>query len=470
MSGAVIRPWTAVMLVGTLAGCSVGPSYREPEIAVPELWSEALPASSAATGSRWWTTFRDPQLDALVERALLANLDLMAAETRVREARASRRVVAAPLLPFADANAAYSRSRTSDNIIGGGVGFNIGENDLFQAGFDAGWELDIFGGTRRAVEAADADVEASEFERADVMLVVLGEVSRNYIELRGHQRQVEVARRNLAAQRETLDLTRARAAGGLASGLDVARAESLVNTTASDIPVLESLASQATHRLGVLLGENPGALSTELASVRPIPAAAPSLPSVLPSELLRRRPDIRRAERQLAASTARVGVATADLYPKFSLVGNAGLASLTASDFFRADSATWSIGPSISWPIFRGGQIVATIEVREAQAARALLAYRGTILGALEEVENAIVSFDREKERRRALVEAVTADESAVALADELYRRGLSDFLSVLDARRTLFRSQLSLARSEASVSAYLVALHKALGGGWEGA
>jgi NodT family efflux transporter outer membrane factor (OMF) lipoprotein len=254
----------------------------------------------------------------------------------------------------------------------------------------------------------------------------------------------------------------------LASDLDVARAEAQTQTTASQIPTLETSYKDAVHSLGVLLGEAPGALAAELAPTRPIPVASSPLPPGLPSDVLRQRPDIRRAERQLASATAQVGAATADLYPKFSLGGSAGLSSLRASDFFTSGSKLWSIGPSMTWPIFQGGQIVATIEVRNAQAQQALLTYRQTILTALQDVENAIVAYTRERQRRETLVAAATSNQRAVDLATALYTRGLSDFLNVLDAQRNLFQTQNDLAQSEATVSTDLVALHKALGGGWQ--
>jgi len=464
---AILTLWTLIM-----AGCAVGPDYHEPSVDLPARWSEAPAASEHAAGtpSRWWTVFEDPELDSLVDRAIRANLDLQRAEARVRESRANRTVSAAPLWPQLTAGGEYTRSLQSENASSGGSfgGQSPDPTNLYQANFDATWEIDVFGGTRRSVEAASADLEASIYDRGDVLLTLLGDVARNYIELRGFQRQLELARQNLDAQSETLELTRARYQGGLATDLDVAQAEAQVETTASDIPTLEISSAQAVHRLGVLLGEAPGTLATELSESRPIPAAPSALPAGLPSDLLRRRPDVRRSERQLAAATAQIGVATADLYPKFSLVGSAGLESISASDFFTAGSKLWSFGPTITWPIFQGGRIVATIEVRDAQEQQALLTYRQTILVALEDVENAIVEFTREHDRRETLAEAARSNQRAVDYATSLYSRGLTNFLNVLDAQRNLYQTQNDLAQSEATVSTDLVALNKALGGGWE--
>jgi len=464
---------TASLVVATY-GCAVGPNYHPPAPAVPVHWSEALPKPPPPTRAQvqWWKTFNDPQLDSLVERAARANLGVRLAEARVREARAWRRIAAAPLWPSLDASGSYTRLWQDEDLFGplsaGGQPVLLGQQpqNLFQAGFDASWELDVFGGTRRSIEAARADFEAAHYQREDVLRTLLAEVARNYIELRGFQKQLDVARSNLAAQRDTLQLTRARYEGGLASDLDVARAEAQVEATQSQIPALETSYKEAVHRLSVLLDEPPGALSAELAAPAPIPAAPLELPADLPSDVLRQRPDLRRAERQLAAATARVGVATADLYPKFDLVGAAGLESLSASDFFTSGSKLWSIGPSISWPIFHGGQIIATIEVRDAQEQQALISYRQAILNALEEVENALVAYTRERNRYEALTEAVGSNQRAVTLATQLYTSGLSDFLNVLDAQRNLFQTESEQSRSEAATAVDFVALYKALGGG----
>lgn len=461
------------LLAVALAGCTVGPAFTRPDPAVPERWAEAPGHEAAARQpSRWWQAFGDPQLDALVDRAVAANLDLAIAGARVREARAARKVAAAPLFPSLEGGASYSRQWQSENagFFGGGPIGDVGGQpfDLYDIGFDASWEIDVFGGLRRSVEAADAELAASIEDRHGVLLTLLGEVARNYVELRGFQRQLAVARANVAVQEDTLGLTRARFQGGLASDLDVARAEAQVRTTSAEIPSLETSVHQAIHRLGVLLGQEPGALLAELAPPAPIPPAPPGLPDGLPSDMVRRRPDIRRAEREIAATTARIGVATADLFPRFYLTGAAGLQSLEASDLFDWGSKAWSIGPTIRWPIFQGGRIVGNIEVREAQQQQALLGYRQTVLGALEEVENAIVAYTRERDRRTTLAAAVDANQRAVRLADALYARGLTDFLDVLAAQGSLFLTQTQLARSDTAVSANLVALSKALGGGWE--
>jgi len=465
----------AVLLV--LSGCTVGPNYRRPELSAPPSWQEGLQRGvdgQAAELARWWREFNDPVLDSLVDRAVKSNLDLRIAEARIREARASLELTTAGYWPGLNSAASYTRSRTSENAFtsgsGGsssGSGSNV-EHDLFKAGFDAGWEIDVFGGTRRRVEAAEATVEASVEDRRAVLVSLLGDVAKNYIDLRGLQRRLSVAQANLKAQQESLYLTRVRFDAGLASDLEVAQAEGQVSTTAAQIPTLQSALKQAAYRLDVLLGAQPGALASELAKETPVPALPPQAHVGLPADLLRRRPDIRRAERQLAASTAQVGAATADLYPKFSLTGAIGLQSISASDWFTGRSRFWSIGPTISWPVFDAGKIRANIEIRDAQQEQSLRLYEKSVLTAFEDVENALVNYGNEQTRYRSLLESVASNRRALQMADDLYKQGLVAFLNVLDAQRALYVSESDLAQSEAGMAANLVALYKALGGGWE--
>ena len=304
-------------------------------------------------------------------------------------------------------------------------------------------------------------------DRGDVSVTLLGDVAKSYIDLRGYQRRLVVARDNLKAQQETLDLTRVRFEAGLASDLDVAQAEARVNTTAAQIPALESSLKQAAYALDVLLGLQPAALWDELSKEMAIPRLPPEVLVGLPSDLLRRRPDIRRAERQLAAATAQIGAATADLFPKFSLTGAFGLQSVSASDWFTGGSRLWSIGPTIRWPIFDAGKIRANIEVRNAQQEQALHVYEKTVLTAFQDVETSLVNYSKEQVRYRSLINAVAATRRAVRTANELYLKGLIDFLNVLDAQRSLYSAENDLAQSEAAMASNMVSLYKALGGGW---
>lgn len=454
-----------------ISACSVGPDYTPPASTMPAAWREAAQrgiASGAADLAQWWTVFGDPVLDSIMSRASHSNLDLRLSEARIREARAARAVTAAGEFPTVDTSGSYSRSQASQTTqTASGSASNSRAHDLFRLGFDASWEIDVFGGIRRNVEAADATVDAFIEARHDALVTLLGEVGRNYIDLRGAQRRLAVARANLAAQQDTLYLTRVRYQAGLVSDLDVAQAEAQANTTAAQIPTLESIIKQSAYGLDVLLGAQPGALWKELEP----PAAIPVLPQEvavgLPSELLRRRPDIRSAERQLAAASARVGAATADLFPRFSLISAVGLQSASAGDLFMGRSRFWSIGPSVRWPLFDAGRIRANIEVRNTQQEQALTQYERTLLTALRDVETALVNYANEQNRNAALVDAVAANRRAFTLANELYLRGLNSFLNVLDAQRSLFSSESDLAQSEATMANNLVALYKALGGGW---
>jgi multidrug efflux system outer membrane protein len=467
-----------------LAGCSVGPDYKEPGLAVPAAWTEAQQKgvdTRPAELTRWWTAFDDPMLNSLIDRAVRSNLDLRVAEARIREARASRAVVASGAWPTVDTSGSYTRSRSSENALnipsqsgagggapgGGASGIKV-ERNLFNAGFDANWEIDVFGGVRRSVEAADATIEATEYSRRDILVSLLGDVARNYIDLRGAQRRLAVARANLKTQQDSLDLTRVRFDAGLASDLDVSRAEAQINTTAAQIPTLESILKLAAYSLDLLLGLSPGALWKELESEVAIPNLPAEVLVGLPSDLLRRRPDIRFAERQLAAATAQVGSAIADLFPKFSLIGTYGLQSISASDWFTGRSRYWSIGPTISWPIFDAGRIRANIEIRNAQQEQAVTQYEKAVLAALGDVEKSLVNYAQEQVRHRSLNDAVVANRRAVEMANELYVRGLSDYLNVLDSQRALYVTETELAQSEATMASNLVALYKALGGGWQ--
>ena len=466
-----------------ICACTVGPNYRKPPEQMPAKWSETAHGVTDGTAevSQWWTRFNDPELDSLIERAVLANKDLKIAEARVREARAQRRVVAADLYPTVDVSGAYSYSKRSENSsaalssqagAGGGnasqAGVAFDPQDLFQAGFDASWELDIFGGTRRAIEAADADTAAWEENRRDVLVTLLSEVARNYLQLRGDQLRIAIARDTIASQKQTVELTEVRFEAGLSSELDVSQARAQLATTQARIPALERSARQAVHQLGVLLGQEPGSLLDELLVEKPLPPVPPEVPIGLPSELLRRRPDIRRAERELAAATARIGVATADLFPSFSLTGAVGQLSTDISNIGSSGSTFYSIGPTIRWPIFDAGRIRANIQVQNARQEQSLISYERTVLVSLRDVEDALIAYTKEQATRTSLKDAVTANSRAFEIAGELYARGLVDFLNVLEAQRALYLTQDEFAQSEQRISSDLVALYKALGGGWD--
>jgi NodT family efflux transporter outer membrane factor (OMF) lipoprotein len=471
-----------VLCLVALAGCAVGPDFRPPEKAVPAGWDgqkAVTPLQSSKTIPEpadladWWQAFNDPTLSALVEMALRANLDLRQAEARIRQARAARVVAGAPLWPKVDASAIYERSASSSATVSSSGGVPSVATvapfrELFQVGLDASWELDIFGGTRRNLEAATADLQAAVEDRRDVLVSMVAEVGNNYLNLRGFQEQVAIARKNLEAQKKTAQITHKRFEAGFVSRLDVANADAQVATTESQIPRLESSAQAAIYSLGVLLGREPAVLVQELSRTLPIPPTPPEIPVGLPSELVRRRPDIRRAEAQLHAATARIGVATADLFPKFSLTGSFGFSASDIAKVSTWDSKFWSFGPTVRWPVFAGGRILANIEVQDAVQEQSLAAYEKTVLTALKDVETALVAYAKEQEHRRSLTQAVASNRQAVDLAMKLYLVGKTDFLNVLNAQRALYVTEDALTQSTRTLATNLIALYKALGGGWE--
>lgn len=462
-----MKRWLCWLAAPLAAGCAVGPDYVRPELAAPAGWSAAAAAVNPAPApdlARWWRGFGDPALDGLVNQALAANLDLRLAGARLAEARAARGVSAAAEWPRVDVQAGARRLRDNkppaplEGIV----------SSWFQGGFDAGWELDLFGGVRRSVEAADADLGAAAEDRNAVLVSVLGELARAYVELRGLQGQLALARRTAEAERETLAVTEARLRAGLASEFDVDRARAHLAATEAQVPTLEAGVGRAAHRLGVLLGRGPGAAPELAVSEGRIPEPRAEVGVGLPSELLSRRPDLRRAERELAAASARVGVATSDLYPRFSLTGSFGFQSGHFRDFSDWSARVWSVGPAVRWPIFDAGRVRANVRVQDARLDQARLRYEKALLTALEEVENALLSYGKEEARRRSLKEAAASGERALETANALYASGLGDFLQVLDAQRSLYAARAQLTASEAAGATQLVALYKALGGGWE--
>jgi outer membrane protein, multidrug efflux system len=459
-----------------ITGCAVGPDYKEPVVAVPKQWHEATATAKTALPDKWWQTFNDKELNRLINEAIAANLDLKLALERVKDARALRWATIATGLPSIDGQSSISR-RLNNSVGGGGQsgggniggGFGIGGQhfNIFQLGFDAQWELDFFGGVRRAVEAADATVESEAENSRDVLVTLLGDVARHYIELRSNQQLVEITQKNLAAQRDTQGLTEIRYQSGLASMLDVTQAQALADTTEAQLPNYETLVNQSIHALSVLLGREPGALATRLERTSSVPTITSQVIPDLPSELLKRRPDIRYAERQLAYANASVGVATAELYPKVNLAAFLGLQNTTITDFTPLGKS-WSAASTLTMPIFNWGKLNANIKSKKAQFEQAFLTYQSTVLTAFKEVEDALIAHKKEQERRQSLMQAVEANQLGVQLATERYQKGLTGFIDVLQTQQALYQAENLLATSDAKVSSNLVALYKALGGGWQ--
>ncbi|HLK64533.1 MAG TPA: efflux transporter outer membrane subunit [Bryobacteraceae bacterium] len=462
----------SLMLAGALCGA-------------PASWSATVPAQfhSQAPGAtldpameQWWKSFHDPELDSLIARAVRANIDLKMAASRLLEARAARGSARADLLPSVES--ANSLERVRGGLTQGIFRPNAGsqssllapfETNIFQQGFDASWEIDLFGGKRHALEAATADVAATEEARRDTLVSLLAEVARNYSELRGTQRRIEIARGNIRIQADSLHLTKVRADAGLGTELDVERQAAQLASTEAMVPALESASQMSIHRISVLLGEEPGTLTSELIAAKPLPATPPVVPVGLTSDLLKRRPDIRRADAEIAAASARVGVAHSDFFPKITLTGSAGRQGSSFPGLTLGAGNFFAFGPAIKLPIFTGGKLKANMAVQKQRLEQAQLTYQNTVLHSLEETENALTAYGREQERREHLQAAAQSSQLATQLANELYVRGMSDFLSVLDAQRQQLAIEDDLAQSDTTVVTNLVALYKALGGGWNG-
>ncbi|NOX24571.1 MAG: efflux transporter outer membrane subunit [Deltaproteobacteria bacterium] len=456
------------VIAAFISGCAMlGPNYKPVKPDAPAAWQTAMTGSlqpgqvDRTVLSRWWTVFNDPLLAELEGEALHGNLDIKTAMSRVREARALMGINRAGLFPSINTSAAASKSRDSFSFTGSG------ESNLYNVGFDAGWELDIFGGKKRALEAAKADLAARREALHEVLVSLSAEIGINYVDVRTYQARLKTARNNLAAQKQALALNQSRYQTGLIDDLALQQSRYNMELTRSHIPQLRTALSAAMNRLAILLGQKPGSLNRRLTKIAPVPAAPPEITVGVPAEALRRRPDIRRAERQLAAQTARIGVAKADLYPKFKLAGSIGLESLHLKDLPEWTSRLFRIGPSVSWNIFDAGAIRQNIVVQNARQEQAMLHYKATVLNALEEVENTLTAFVQEETRKQALTRAAKAAGKAEQTAADRYQAGLTDFSNVLKARRSLFSFNDELAQSTGAVTTDLIRLYKALGGGW---
>ena len=474
LTGSVLIAVVCLALL-TANGCMVGPNYQPPQSTVPTEWigvTKAPPDQpSVATAqpvnlAEWWLQFNDPTLTALIEEALNKNLDLQIAEARLLQARAMRGISVGGLWPALSASASYQRLRKVE--VSTNNQYLYQTEDLYQSGFDAVWELDLFGGLHRALESANANVQAAIEGIRDAQVSLVSEVALNYIQLRGYQQEIVIALNNLKAQQHTADITHKLFSVGFASALDVANADSNVSTTESQIPVFEIAAQQSIYSLSVLLARPPADLLTQLSPIGSLPAIPTQVPAGLPSDLLRRRPDIRESEAQLHAATAQVGVSIAELFPSFSLTGTVSWSSNLLRTWWSYSNLSYAVGPSINWPIFQGGALVSNVHLQEALVDQAFLTYQKTVLGAFQDVENSLIAFSKEQHHRKVLSEAVEANRKAVDLSLQLYTEGLIDFLNVLNAQRSLYASEDALVQSERNIVEDLISLYKALGGGWD--
>jgi len=459
-----------LMLAGLgLAGCAaVGPDYVPPATDVPAGWSRLDTSSQPLTRadapgdlSQWWQSLNDPLLSQLIAEALQASPDLRSAQARLREARARRTVAAAARFPSVAVSGNARRSRSSEETGSGDA------RNSFSAGFDASWEIDVFGGVRRGVEAAEADLESTVANLDNTRVSLASEVALNYVEVRALQTRLGIARANLASQSETLQLTDWRAQAGLVSSQDVEQARSNREQTRAQIPSLETSLAESEHGLDILLGRAPGALHARLAATGELPAVPAQIAVGIPADTLRQRPDVLAAERKLAAETARVGVAEAARYPSFTLSGSIGLEALTLSALGNSGAATSSLLAGITSPVFNAGRLRAQVEIQDAVREQAQVTYEQVVLTALQEVENALVALARNRERVEALAIAAESARNAAQLAQQRYSAGLIDFQSVLDTERSVLSAEDSLASSRADGVLALIRLYKALGGGW---
>lgn len=458
------------MMIST--ACSMVPPLSSQPPAVPAAYenaaatADALPGAVTIPDPHWWQRFNDPVLSALIDAAIAANHDVRIAHARLREARAAAGIARAGLAPQLNAGAEAGVRR--DDLQTGRMGQPDADASYYQAGFDASWELDVFGGVRAGVIAAEADIAAAAGASDEMLVSVIAEVARNYIELRGAQQRVAVAERNITLQAEAIGLLRSRVRAGLSPELDIARAESDLQSLKSVIPPLQASIAARRYRIGVLTAQSASQLTAALQMPAELPQVTQAPATGLPSSLLERRPDVRRAQAQVNAANARVGVARADLFPKFYLSGLLARAEEDTGSISIGPGLLYSLAPTVRLPILSGGRIRSNIAIRDAQLDAALLRYEQTVLRSVEDVESALVSCAREQQRLQSLDAALAAAALARELALESYSHGLADYFSVLDAQRQQLAAEDSQAASRTDALVHLVALYKALGGGWQ--
>ncbi len=479
--------------IALLGGCTLGPDFVRPTPPAPDHWSEQATAPLAgaaragsvneqpAASTDWWTAFKDPTLNSLIERALRSNLDLRAAVLRIEEARVERNIGSAAYWPGLSANASYSRNRISESTptgallssagnirLPGGAGISIpNPYNQYQLGADASWEIDLFGRVRRSVEAAEASLQVSVEDQRAVRVALLADVAQNYLALRGAQARLGVTKDNLATIEELLELAQQRRAAGLTTHIDVANALAQASQTRAELPAIEQQITLSINQLSELLAREPEALRAELAAAAPIPPAPPQVPIGVPADLARRRPDIREAEASLHAATAQIGVAVADLFPRLTLTAGGGFQSESTGNLVDWASRFGSLGPGLTLPVFDRGrwQSVSLSNVRSQQAA---LAYQRTVLNALHEVEDAVAAYDADQQRRTWLEAAVAENADALALSRQRYESGVASFIDVLNVERSLQQNQAALIDTQTAIATDLVRLYRALGGGWQ--
>jgi len=463
-----------------LGGCAgfppkVGEDYKKPEIAVPSQWSVTTSpekGDSAQRLAKWWRQFNDPQLDKLIDEALAGSYDLKLAQAKLRQSRASRSQAVSGLFPTLTASGSATRTQYSNanaySSVAGGMSGSIPTRTLYDAGFDASWEIDIFGGTRRGIEAAEADLASSEADLNNTRVSLVAEVAQNYIELISYRQRINIAQSNLASQSETLQITEWRYQAGLVTSTDVEQARTNREQTRASIPDLEVSSASAENRLAVLVGKNPGSLHDQLKTAKTLPVLPASVASGIPADVLTQRPDLIAAERTLAAETARTGQKLAKRFPSLNLSGSLGWQAYSLGALGAAGTLTKSLAASLSQTLFDGGNLRSQVEIQSAVQEQAFVTYQKSVLTALEDVENALRSYASGRDRVDARSKAAESARNAAQLTRQQYQSGLVDFQKVLDTERTLLTAEDNLASAEASMRTSLVTLYKALGGGWE--
>ncbi|MBE7209831.1 MAG: efflux transporter outer membrane subunit [Gluconacetobacter diazotrophicus] len=461
-----------------LASCTVGPDFRPPQVATPALWGPErtdVPSRTVAADvdKAWWRSFKDPELDALVGRLVTSNLDLRQATERVEQGVAQRRVVAAQGLPHLDYQARGYEQRYSPNgflsLVTPAPYAPLALDDYSNA-LSASWQLDLFGRVRRNVEAARADTEASIEDRRAIALMALSELAQDYLQLRGVQDRIRIARDNVRIEQEDVRLVEDRFRQGVATTLDLAQARGQLAVVSATIPPLEAQQAALINAIGLLLAEPPRALEAELMPPAAIPPVPPTVPVGVPGTLVRRRPDVREAEARLHAATARVGVAVAQFYPDVSLTGMFGADGRIIGNAFSLPSKMYMAGPTITLPLFEGGQLRGQLQLRKSQEREAGLAFQKTVLQAWTDVDNALTAYADVQRQRTDITESVKQDRTALDAARQRYQQGAADFLNVEQAEAALLSAQDQLSANDTQIATSLVALYRALGGGWEAA
>jgi multidrug efflux system outer membrane protein len=453
-----------------ITGCRVGPAYKQPEIKVPEIFnSDTTNIQTGVSGdlSKWWTNLNDPVLNSIIDEVFQGNLDIKVAADRIQQAQAIRGIISGTDKPQVTVQGSAMRQSYSLNSLFGPFLTNQIENDFIGA-FGARWELDLFGKNARSLEAADAGIDAALENKNAVMVLMSAQVAKEYIRLRQLQKQISVTKNNIQIQQNTIEIVQQRFDAGLVNELVLQQAKAQLEATKSVLPSLDTAMHQSVHRIGILAGKEPRALENQLIADGNIPATKPIIPIGLPSDLLTRRPDVKRAERNLAAATANIGIATADLFPRFSLTGALGLESTQFSRFTESDSQFWTIGSGLSWPLFDFGTIRSNIKLQNAKQQEAMDVYIKSTLIALEDVENALIAYGNEQQRLDYLAAGTTASRRSLELAKYRYQQGLVDFLNVLDAQRQLYQAEDALTISQGRLASNLVTLYESLGGGWD--